>query len=170
MIANTINIKNGRQLAEAYAEYGVPIGKSVRELIEEILNNNIVPDTCVIIVNDKWFPITYQENPALLALRIKQNIDYLYLSAYRRDQFIIIHRGDSKISPTFFGQAVHSIREYDMWHALRGSIPLTYLTRPKQFTNLLVRHFGCGFATIAKRKSITWSRRKEDLDKYGFIC
>lgn len=174
MIANTINITNGKQLLAEYQYHGIKLAAPIKTLVENILADNLVPEINIRI-HEKYLPKTYQKNPNLFALRLDPftetyEFDYLYISAYRKGDFIIVHRGEEKISQTFFKQAVHSIREYDMWHALKGNIPLTYLTRPKQFTNLLVRHFGCGFATIAKKKSITWSRRKEDLDKYGFIC
>lgn len=174
MIANTINIRNGRELVRAHNNYSVPYGETIKELIEQILGCEY-EGKIDIVLHEKYLPKTYQKNPAQFALRIDPysetyELDHLHISAYRNGEFIVIHRGDTKISNTFFRRAVESIRDYDMMHALKGSIPLTYLMRPKQFTRRLINHFGCGFATIAKRRSITWSRREVDLDKYGFIC
>lgn len=171
---NTIRLTNSRHLLACFVKYGIQFGKPMKELLESILCDEHTNDIIDIIVSKKFLCNTYATNPNLIPFRlraIKRSYDKskvypyssrLVLSAYQdssNHNRIIVHRGLQKVSNTFQSKAINSIRRTGRWHALKGSIPLTYLTRPRQFSVILEREFpGTGFAIIAKKKSITWQQ------------
>lgn len=140
-----------------YKDYAIPFGKSISFLIQAILDNPEIKVHLTIKVKREYIPRTYINNPALYARQLKSE---WIISCYKTDFNVVVHRGQEKISNCFFGKAIRSIRELGTFHALKGSIPISYLTRPRQFAKLLEHHFGFPFAIVAKRRSIRWSKIK----------
>lgn len=162
MIANTITI-NDKSLLKLHRLYNVNFGYNTTHLIQEILDCTNT-DICIRVYKE-YLAKSYHKTPALYKRELQCRDKTKILSSYGEDNYIVVVRADTRYSGCFGTRARNAIIEYDTFHALKGSIPAIYLTHPKQFTRILERRFHCRFATIAKKSSITWSRRKADLDK-----
>lgn len=166
MIANTIRINESNVLI-LYRDYGISFGASISKLIQAILDNPELAKNLSIRCKKEYISKTYTNNPSLYVRQFKSD---LIISAYKDEEWVYIHRGHEKISNTFLGRAIREIRLQKTFHALKGSIPLSYLDRPQRFAIQLEKHFGCIFATIANSESdkIIWSCKKVDVDKSIF--